>query len=315
MGLPRNLEGACEALGLPHQKDKAGARLMRKMSVPKRGGGWHEDPNDLSRLAEYCERDVEATRSLYKATFPLPKSEHRLYVLDQIMNDRGFKVDRRLVEKLADLCTRRQHEAGQRIFELTDGQVKGVTDTHGLRRFLGVKSVAKASLEAYLAKLEEHPECDTYEAPHVIRLRLEAGMSSVKKLAKLDSFSGWDGRARGTLLFHGAATGRWSGRGPQPQNLPRGTVREPTTFIPHLLEGAKPPCKVPPIIPLASSLLRSCIVASDNHVLVGCDLSQIEARVLAWLAGDSETVGLFRRGEDVYRHAAAANSTARAWRT
>ena len=300
MGLPRNLEGACAALGLPHQKDKAGARLMRKMSVPKRGGGWHEDPNDLARLAEYCERDVEATRSLYKATFPLPKSEHRLYILDQIMNDRGFKVDRRLLEKLADMCTRRQHEAGQRIFELTDGEVAGVTDTHGLRRWLGVDSVAKAALVSMRDGLDP-------EAREVVDLRLEAGMSSVKKLAKLESFSGWDGRARGTLLFHGAATGRWSGRGPQPQNLPRGTIKDPTDYIPYILEGAEVArATLPPTIPLASSLLRSCIVASDHHVLVGCDLSQIEARVLAWLAGDSETVGLFRRGEDVYRHAAAA---------
>lgn len=301
MGLPRSLEKACPALGLAHVKDTEGARLMRKISKPGRNGFFHSDEKDFARLTEYCERDVEATRNLYLNTFALPPEEHRAYVLDQEINDRGFQVDRPLVVKLAEICERAETKANVRIRDVTEDEVKGVSDVHGLRRWLGMDSVAKAALEERLASTPR----EDWKAREVIEARLDSGKSSTKKLAKLASYSEGDARVRGTLLFHGAATGRWSGRGPQPQNLPRGEIKDAVDWIPAIMADSDSDPKMPKPIPLASSLLRSCIVAYDDWKLIGCDLSQIEARVLAWLAGQRDVVSVFARGEDVYRYAAA----------
>ena len=299
MGLPLSLEGSGASLNLQQQKDLEGKKLMLKMCVPhKKTGKYHMSLDSLIRLAKYCEQDVLATRLLDQVTFEIPLMEKAIYNLDQRINDRGFRVDIPLLINLQQLAEYEATRQSEKINLISQGVVNRVTDTTGLRKFLELDSVAKGVLEERY-ELEEDPI-----RKEVIRIRLEAGKSSVKKIDKLLNYSRTDSRIRGTLSYHGAATGRWSGSGPQPQNLPRGEIKNAEQYIPDIPNASQIPSDIPKL-KLISSLLRSTIISQPNHYLVGCDLSQIEARVLAWIAGQEDLLEAFHSGIDVYKYAAS----------
>ena len=308
MGLPLSLDKAGKSLNIPNLKSGTGKRLINLLSKPGKGGEFGAAPNHVEEMVEYCEQDVRTTRDVFWNTFDLSLTEQGMYQLDQKINERGFRIDRPLLTLLKKNAENATKEISERLFSLTNGEVKSVTDVRGLGRYLGLPSVAKNILEeTYRVCLDNskssNPEIAliSKQRAAVIKCRLDAGKTSVKKIdAMLASANLEDDRIRGTLVYHGASTGRWSGKGCQPQNFPRGTIKNAEQHIPEIMEG-----ELKPSLPLISSLLRSCIISQPYHNLVGCDLSQIEARVLAWISGQYDLLEAFEAGEDVYKLAAS----------
>ncbi len=311
MALPRHLDALAKALGVDHKKDDAGHRLMLQMARPRKVKDdgtltWWNVTEKLTRLYEYCIQDVRAERACEKAMRPLGKGETKVYQLDQRINDRGVKLDLELVHAAQAIVREGVRRANEELDAITGGEVSAVTNHKRLLAWLNENDVATESVsKAAIAALREDKNLSN-DVQRVLQLRNEAGRSSVAKLQAMVDVANEDGRARGLLMYHGASTGRWSGKGIQPQNFPRGEVDNPEQFIPWVLVGDYDGIATtnPPIL-VVLSLLRSMLVAEEGNVLYGGDFSAIEARVLAWLAGQTDLVEMFANGVDVYKYAAS----------
>lgn len=305
MSLPRHLAGAAQVLGVEQQKDDEGYRLMLRMTRPRKiheDGRieWWDVPEKLERLYEYCKQDVRTERSVIKSLRRLTPREREIYLLDQRINDRGARIDRELVVAAQGIVADGVQRANDEIYKITQGAVEGVTSAGTMRLWLGVDSIAKDEVKALLES--ELPD----DKRRVLEIRAEAGRSSVAKLDSMLDVACTDDRVRGLLLYHGAGTGRWTGKLLQPQNFPRGEVDDVESFIPLVMAGDYDAIDIfhHPIV-VVSSMLRSMITAAPGYELISADFSAIEARVLNWLAGQDDIVALFRRGEDVYKYNAA----------
>lgn len=313
-GLPLHLADVAAALGSPQQKDAEGARLMRRLCQPCsiRPDGtceWRGTADELAALYRYCQQDVRTEMALSRLLPPLPPDEQRVYQLDQAINDRGFAVDWELVGALVSLSHYAIGRYNERIVQLTSGEVLAVTQTAALKKWLrnrgvGLDSVAAAVLDAKLRD-EDWPE----DVREVLVLRREGARSSIAKLEALMNYRDVDDRVHGTLQYHGAATGRWAGRGPQPQNFPRSGLGNPGGWAEQFqwmldhygLDVAWSYLNLihPPLTTI-SWLLRPCIIAPEGRRLYGGDFASVEARMVAYLAGANEVVEAFRSGKDVY---------------
>lgn len=307
MGLPGSLDEAAKALKLNHQKDAIGQRLMMRMARPRaiQDDGtviWWNTPDRVARLIEYCKQDVVVERAIAERIERLTDAERAVYLLDQKINDRGVHIDTRLIEACIGIVDTANKYVNAELVELTGGDVSELTNNGMLARWLGVPSVAKAAVRELL-----DGETDPVRK-RVLELRQEAGKSSVAKLTAFQECACSDGSVRGLLLYHGAATGRWSGRLVQPQNFPRGDFghKEIEKAIPLVMAGDYDGIEAlyGSIHGLVSSMLRACMIARPGHTLFAADYSAIEARVLAWLAGEEAVLDVFRSGQDIYCHAA-----------
>lgn len=266
---------------------------------------WWDEQEKLEKLIAYCRRDVEVERAVAKRVPPLRPLERHVYVMDQRANTRGFQVDHELVAAAQKVVDREMEKAGERLGEITGAEVTSVTDVNGITSWLkrnglpGLPNLRKDTVRDLL-------EDDSIQgAPReVLRLRAETGKTSTAKLEAFQNAAGPDGRVRGTVLYHGASTGRWAGRLVQPQNFPRPEYKDVERFIGPVLEGTVEETGEPPAVVVAS-LLRSMIVADEGRILRSGDYSQIEARVLAWVAGQEDLVQLFEEGGKVYEDMAS----------
>ena len=308
-GLPARLDRAGDALGLTVVKDTAGKRLMMRMTKPcltdEECAAWHAKfgPAEFSQLLRYCEQDVLAEEAIGKVIPPLTPDERALSALDFRMNRTGVGVNLYRVRALRDIATKASMAEAQRCATLTGGAVTSPgTQTAKLLAWLQASGVpflpdlARASVEEALAALPV-----SYwgsGAREVLEIRLRAARASVRKL---DAMLAMGNPLRGQFQFLGAGrTGRWSGRGVQVQNLPR----VPKGFLPdNFIAGSAVGVNA---LDGVSWSLRSCLQAADpsQSILWGFDFSQIEARVLAWLAGQQDVLQVFRSGTDIYVWAA-----------
>lgn len=299
MNLPGRL-GQCAAVtGVAAQKDVEGHNLMMRMARPRsfRPDGspvWWEVPERMQRLYEYCRQDVRTEMALVGVLRRLSPRERDVYLLDQVINDRGVRVDLPLVEAATNLVEQAVERSNAEIDALTDGRVRAVTQSGQLVRWLQEVGVDTTSVaKPRVRELLEDP-ATTEQVRRVLTVRSEAGKSSVAKLQSMAAFAGTEDRMRGLLQYHGAGTGRWAGRGPQPQNFTRGEVPEAESYIPWVYAGAYDlidTCYHP--ILLVSSLLRAMLCAAPGHDLIAADFSAIEARVLNWVAGQEDVVQSF----------------------
>lgn len=302
MALPRHLDGAAKVTKVAQQKDNAGYRLMLRMTRPKNrkeaeAGAdpvWHDEPDKLQQLYEYCKQDVRTERAMVKVLRRLVPREREIYLLDQRLNDRGVRVDRELVVAAQAIVDEAVLQADDKIFQITKGEVDGVTSAPQMRKWLGVESIAKPVLKEMLAgELTE-------AAREVLQLRSDVGRSSVAKLQSMLDFAMDDDRMRGMLLYHAAGTGRWGGKGPQPQNFPRGgEIENIEQYIPLVLARDYDAIeKIAPPVILIMEMLRSMMAGAPGHELIAADYSAIEARVLNWLAGQHDVLENFRRYDE-----------------
>lgn len=320
MSLPGSLDGAAAASGIGKQKDLQGHRVMMQLSQPReldeKTGAviWWDDAEKIKRLHAYCLQDVEVERELYKRLLPLSPSEKALWVLDQKINNRGIGVDMRAVENAIKIIETEKVRLDEQMKKVTGNQVATCNASSQLKNWIKSKgfevdSIAKAALTEMLAD-KKIP----VEIKEALYLRQEAAKSSTAKLTSM--FFGAtkeDGRVRNTMQYHGANTGRWAGRRIQPQNLPRPTMLQQNineaieiisskktkdaTELLDLLYGA--PTSV------ISNCLRSFLVPAPKKDFIGADFSSIEARMLAWLAGEEQVLEIFRTHGKIYEYAAA----------
>jgi DNA polymerase bacteriophage-type len=292
MALPRSLEMAATALNLPVKKDAEGRRLMLQMCKPRRVEEdgtlvWWEDDDRIQRLIEYCKQDVRTERAIAKRLRRLSPKEREVYLLDQRINDRGIMLDVPLVEAAQRVVDEGMVEANRAIKKVTGGAVMGITKVADLTRWLQEQGVdADDVRKSTVRDLLADPDDLDLAVQEALKLRQEAGKSSTSKLKSMQAARCTDDRVRGLLLYHGASTGRWSGKLIQPQNFPRGTVKDVEDYIPLILEGQDAQAWADPPLAVVSSLLRSMLVASPGNVLMAGDYSQVEARILGWFAGE-----------------------------
>ncbi len=307
--IPAGLGSAATFLGLPYQKDTKGKVLIAKLSRPKSTNPlvWYENEEALSGLYEYCKQDVETLRSLDKALPDLNEKEKKVWALDWNINYAGMAIDRPLVDAAITVVAENKAGLDHKIREVTGGAVNACSEVKKLTEWIQANggkadSLAKTALADALLLPQPEP------VKHALTLRQQYAKSSTAKLgAIVDCVSG-DGRLRGQFVYHGAGTGRWSGRHAQPQNFPRLKCDADTAR--HTIEVIKAKDVEtleqinPSVLDAVSGVLRGVIVAEEGKHLVGADLSAIEARILAWLAGQNDVLDVFRSGADIYCYTA-----------
>jgi len=300
---PQSLNEATKFLGLEHKKMPLSAVMAGKLRRPvtTQPLAWYEKPEAMTALYVYCKYDVEACRALDKALVDLPFDERVVWAMDQEINARGMAIDTDFVQKCIRVAVEYKLGLDDRIREITGGVVSKCSEVQRLLAWVNGFGFAFESLDKHnLTKALAAPVL-----PDQVREALEcrasyAKTSTAKLQAAVDELSA-DGRLRHQLKYHGAATGRWSGRGAQPQNFPRLDEKLSPGYFDTLNRGVAVEAPLDAI----SKVLRYVIVAGKDAVLAGGDFSAIEARVLAWLAGQEDVLDVFRGGGDVYLHAAS----------
>ena len=316
--LPASLGALCDVLGVPTDKakDKSGKRLIHLLTKPRaknvkvRRATRETHPDEWQEFIEYARLDVDAMRSVHGRLPDWNNSagERHLWLLDQRINDRGVRCDLGLAEAALRAFQRTAGSLAARTSILTRGVVASLTQRQKLVDYLGthhqfeVKDMTKATV-ASLLQGDLHPE-----VRELLEIRQQASATSPAKYGTILDAVSSDGRLRGTIQFCGASrTGRDSGRLFQPQNLPRPTMRP--EHIEFGIEAMKLDCEdllFDNVSELCASAVRGCLVAAPGHKLVVADLSNIEGRVLAWLAGEEWKVTAFYAydrgdGHDLYK--------------
>ena len=315
LSLPLKLKTAAEVLKTGEQKDDAGERLIKYFSVPckptKTNGGRTRNlpehaPEDWKRFKTYCKQDVKTERDIRHKleTLPLKASEWDFYHMDQRINDRGVLIDRTLVEQAITCDLMLSEEMSRKAYELTGlenpnsvSQLKGWLEERGIE----IDSLGKKDVAAMIREIDKNGL--DQEAMDMLKLRLQMAKSSVKKYQAADRYICSDGRAHGLFQFSGAnRTQRWAGRGIQLQNLPQNHI----STLDEARDLVKMGCfdmvesiygNTPDIL---SQLIRTMLIAKPGCIFTISDFSAIEARVLAWLAGETWRLDAFMCGEDIY---------------
>lgn len=310
LGLPLSLESAGAALGLEKQKLTEGKDLIRYFCVPckptKANGGRtrnrpEDDPEKWKRFKAYNLRDVETEMQIQKrlSNFPVPDAIWEEYHLDQEINDRGIGVDMELVRQAIAIDARSRERLTAAVQKLTElenpnsvQQMKQWLADHGLETdTLGKKAVVE------LIKTAPEP------LREVLSLRQQLAKSSVKKYTAMENAVCADSRAHGMFQFYGAnRTGRFSGRLIQLQNLPQNHIPDLAQARALVRSGNYEALSMlyEDIPDTLSQLIRTAFVPQDGRKFIVADFSAIEARVIAWFAGERWRLKVFEDGGDIY---------------
>ena len=310
MGLPLSLEGAGAVLGLEKQKLAEGKDLIKyfcQPCAPTKSNGQRtrnlpkHSPDKWLAFKRYNIRDVETEMSIQArlSKYPVPDSVWEEYHLDQEINDRGVGLDMELVRQAIQMDGRSRSELTQAMKELTS--LDNPNSVQQMKQWLADNGVETDTLgkKAVAELLKTAPQ----QLQKVLTLRQQLAKSSVKKYQAMETAVCADGRARGMFQFYGAnRTGRWAGRIIQMQNLPqnhlddlseaRGLVRAGGFDALEMLYEDVPDT--------LSQLIRTAFVPQEDRKFIVADFSAIEARVIAWLAGEKWRQDVFAQGKDIY---------------
>lgn len=310
LGLPLSLKDVGTVLGLNKQKITAGKELVKYFCTPctptkanqhrTRNFPYHA-PDKWQDFKRYNQRDVEVEMAISQKLnhYPVPQSEWNLYWMDQRINDRGIKVDQQLVQNAieCDQTYRSQYfTQSQQITKLENPnspiQLKNWLNDHGLP----IESLAKATVADALKKA-------TGNVRKVLTLRQLLSKSSIKKYQAMQNAMAPDGRVHGLLQFYGATrTGRWAGRLVQVQNLPRNSLPELEDVRALVKQGNYESLGLiyDSVPDLLSQLIRTAFIPKENCSFYVADFSAVEARVIAWLSGESWRQEAFANNKDIY---------------
>jgi DNA polymerase bacteriophage-type len=306
LATPKRLEHVATFLALSTTKDEEGGKLMKKYAGPDKKGNLNTPtPEHLAKIVDYCEQDVKVEMNLQYSTRPMQPSEYRVWLLDQVINDRGVYADLELAESALKMWEVHEEIENERFRSITGGvnatQVAVALDWINSR--LPVENrIAAFSKDILVDLLPRVTDPAVIEA---INIRLDIGSAAVKKFPRFLQCAASDHRIRGVNRYHGAATGRWAGRLVQLQNMMRGIFkhdweikiavelvkRGDLTAIKALWGNAGK---------VLGSLCRPTLRAAPGSRFLVSDFSQIEARVVAWLAGAKSLVEQFRLKQDPY---------------
>lgn len=318
-GYTAGLDATGKAIGLPQDKQKlsTGKALIRYFCTPckptKSNGGrsWNlpkHAPEKWELFREYCKQDVVTENEILKRlqAFPVPKEEQRLWRMDILMNAYGVRVDTNLIAGALAIDSHSTECLTAEAFRITG--LSNPNSATQLQQWLSGKGVdipnlQKATVEEYLQR-EDLPD----DARKILEIRQQLGKTSIKKYVAMDTAKGADDRVRGLTQFYGAnRTGRWAGRLVQLQNLPRNylktldyarnLVKDKNYDGIKLLYG-----NVPDTL---SQLIRTAFIPSDGNKFVVSDFSAIEARVIAWLAGEQWVNEVFATHGKIYEATAS----------
>lgn len=296
-GYPQSLDMLARSLHCA-PKDSAGTSLIRLFSVPRSTGKLkgtfvqpEERPAEWADFAAYCVQDVETLREVGEKLPDIPTAaERRVWLANEAINDRGIQVDLRLAKRAMRAGKLNADEQVARIRELTGVDNPGSVQqmmAWARREGLNLPNMQKGTLEAALSGPL------TPEQREVLELRQELALVAAKKYSAALASACEDGRLRGTLRFFGAHTGRWSGQGVQLQNLPRESLEDDDAVQAAVLDLAMG-ARVEPVT--LKALVRPMFLGPLTVV----DYSAIEARVIAWLAGEQWALDAFAAGRDIY---------------
>ena len=307
MGLPLALGQCAEVLRLAEGKMTEGKALIRFFSVPGRNGVRHMPgaaPDRWDTFKQYCIRDVEVEQALLTKVRRLEPAafDEELYIADQEINDRGVLIDRELVDNAARFDSEYKAELLKEA-----QQISGMENPNSAAQ---IKEYLKRTTGRYFESIgkktiDEIEESLTYwpKARRVIALRREMAKTSNKKYEAMQTCVCDDGRIHGLLQFCGAArTGRWAGRLVQVQNLPQNHLPD-LDFARSIVKAGDLEdfeLNYADVTQVLSELIRTAFIASPGHILHVCDFSAIEARVIAWIAGENWVLDIFRQGGDIY---------------
>lgn len=295
-GLPRKLETVGEVVGLEHlKKAEAGHRLVLKLSRPRRKSKDNSDtywtpetaPEDFAEFEDYNIGDVEAERELHRLLPPLSDREQRLWELTVEMNEGGVRLDTDLLgwmEKAAAEETARLSAQWLELTGLAPGSPKAAAK-------LGLKSLAKLAVRQALRRRDLPPV-----VREALKVRQMLARTSLRKMPTMRAQLCRDGKLRGAMVYGGAErTLRWAGGGVQLHNFPRGLGAKQAEALEALARGVLP-LVYEDVLRTLSDLLKALLT---GPFLIG-DFGQIEARDLAWLAGDKKLLADFANGVDIY---------------
>jgi DNA polymerase len=324
-GLPLSLDNISKAMKLGEaSKDAEGKALIRYFSIPvkptKINGGRtrnlpHHNPEKWEKYKAYCKQDVHAEYTILQILkdYHLPKFEHEMYNLDQLINDRGIKIDTKVAAGAIAIDTRNAAELYKEMQDLTG--LANPNSPAQLKQWLSIQlgteitTISKDVL-AILSKKAGHGSV----ASEIIKLRAKAAKTSIKKYKAMIACLCLDGRAHGLFQFYGAnRTGRWAGRLIQLQNLPQNKMSivdgwDEFDFVRTLVrEGnyAALYFNYDDLGSILSQLVRTAFVPEEGSIFGVADFSAIEARVIAWLASEQWRLDVFNSHGMIYEASAS----------
>lgn len=328
LGFPGSLADLSRALHV-EEKDSAGTALIQMFCVPSKKTGRattpEERPEEWAAFCRYAAQDVDTMVEVYQALITryggFPKGEREVWNADQRINDRGILVDAELAVRCMDIAAVVKDLHLQRM-----GVISGLANPNSTAQVLAwvnrrlveagvmddqndlpvfkdtgapLKSVDKASVAYLLSRTDLPRDVRTF-----LEERAASNASSVAKFKAMTNRLGVGNRVRGTIQYFGAHTGRWAGRGVQLQNLPSVTAGDDAktqAFVDRVMNEPAENFSISELKPL----IRGALMAPAGQTLTVCDYSAIEARVLAWLAGEEWVLEAFRAGRDIYIETAA----------
>ncbi len=296
----------------PRKKEKEAWAIIHKRKVMPIL--YHESVERMVDLWAYCCQDVLAEEALSERLPDLSPAEQDIYSLDQDINERGFQLDAPAVKAALALVRTETKALNQELSKLTKGKVKRATQRARLKAWFDKQEdwVLQDTQAATITALLDMDKGWTPEGKRALEILQELGRSST---AKYETMQNWmsprDARVRGSLLYHGATTGRWTGAGVQPHNFVKGKINSNEKMEDVwnlLLSGSRTTLieKYPNVMETLSYALRGTIIPSKGKQLYVADFAGIEARVLLWLANDQKGLDIFREGRDIYCEMASA---------